>query len=740
MDSPRSLPDREQLTLYLVGALFCLSGAAALVYQVAWQRILALHTGVGIVSITVIVTAFMAGLGLGSWLAGELSRRTTARRALRCFALLEVGVGVFAALSCWLYYDLLYVRAPWHPSATWQLAAYHTGLLLLPTTLMGMSLPFLVRASVRSGPRACSTIGFLYGVNTLGAAAGAALCPWVLIPALGLRGAVWVGAALNLGVGCVAFLIRPPPEQEPEPPAPSEPLAPPRAGVGFPMWALLYGLSGYCALSLEIVWFRLLDVGAKSSAFTFGSVLAVFLTGLGLGSVVGGRLALRVQRPLRVFLVGQCALLATTALAVLLLLVWLPPHTPGLNSLVAFWKDSGLAELGHDAGSILRGYVLLPALLFLVPTLLMGLCFAALQRAVQDDVVQSGRKVGILQAVNIAGSAAGSLVTGLVLLGLVGTAGSLRLITGLGCVFAVVGVWSCRADAKLFGPLAGLLLGLTLLLPDQAGLWSRMHPGQLGLIEEDASGLVALAKDGEQLHMILNGDSIGWFPYGGVHTALGVVPAVIHPAPREVALIGLGSAETAWAAGCRQTVARITVFEVQAAQRAALAQIAETGTFPPLRRFLADRRARVVVADARQALAASRVRYDLIETDALHPSNPGSGNLYSVEFFRLCAQRLAPGGLVCAYAPTERARRTFAQVFAHVLWDPHTALVVGSDDPIPGSFDVWRARLEAPRVRAYLSSRTLESVRSKLRRLEPVRPAPGTVNTDLFPRDEFARH
>ena len=159
-----------------------------------WQRILTLHTGVGVVSMALIVASFMAGLGIGSELGGLLSARLGSRAALRGFALLELGVGAFAAVSCRLYHDGLGRYADGLYETTAGAALAHFLAFLLPTTLMGMSLPFLVRATVRETASASRVIGGLYGLNVLGAASGALLAPWVLVRFLGMEGAVRVGA------------------------------------------------------------------------------------------------------------------------------------------------------------------------------------------------------------------------------------------------------------------------------------------------------------------------------------------------------------------------------------------------------------------------------------------------------------------------------------------------------------------------------------------------------------------
>ena len=165
---------RDAPRVALAGLLFLLSGAAALVYQVAWQRLLALHSGVGLYSVAMIVAAFMAGLGIGSHQGGRLSTRMSARRALVAFAVLELLIGAFGAASSWIYYDWLYPRAVHLPSPSWQAGLLHLAALLPPTVLMGMSLPFLVHAVVTDVDAASRRIGWLYGVNVLGAAAGRA--------------------------------------------------------------------------------------------------------------------------------------------------------------------------------------------------------------------------------------------------------------------------------------------------------------------------------------------------------------------------------------------------------------------------------------------------------------------------------------------------------------------------------------------------------------------------------------
>ncbi len=742
-EAPAVRESREGARFALVGAAFLLSGAAALVYQVVWQRLLAFHTGVGITSIALIVAAFMAGLGFGSHLGGVVSARVSPRAALRLFAGIEIAVGLVAAFSCPFYYGWLARHASSLYSSTAGMAAAHFLALLVPTGLMGMSLPFLVRAMVTDTSTASRTIGTLYGVNVLGASLGALLAPWVLIRFFGMEGAVRAGVAANLLAAVAALLAgRGGVSAAGTETVPESPVS--RTGPrSLLLWMALYALSGFCALSLEILWFRLTEVSLKSTAFTFGTVLCLYLLGLGTGSLLGGRISSRFAAPLRVFLDAQCLLLLYSALAVALL-VWLPPGTPLYRWFFAYWRSGDFYQLGADwnVASLLRLYLLLPLFLFGPPTVLMGISFAALQRAVQDDPRTSGRKVGFLQAANIAGCVAGSLFAGLLFLDRFGTTGSLRVLLLLGLVFAGVRGWQLAARAGLLW--AGALGLAAFLLPAPDALWRRLHgvagEARPSFIGEDATAVSAvLPLETSHWRVTVNGLPHSWIPFEGIHTLLGAVPAMIHPAPEEVAVIGLGSGETASAVASRRETREITVFEIAGAQPRLLRAVAGIARLPDLERFLRDERVRIVIADGRNALLRSERRYDLIQVDALYRTSAMSGNLYSVEFFRLCASRLKPGGIVCSQTPTRRAALSFAAGVPYAI--DLGNIMVGSNEPMPIDVPAWQARLFAPEVLAWFGPEVAEGILARLREARPPWGNPRSrrgLNLDLFPRDEFS--
>ena len=734
--------------MVLLGVAFFLSGAAALVYQVVWQRILTLHTGIGVVSVALIVAAFMAGLGLGSHIGGVLSARVSPRRALRLFALLELGVGLFAAISCRLYYDGFGALASSLYATAAGAAVAHLGAFLLPTTLMGMSLPFLVRATVRETASASRVIGVLYGVNVLGAAAGALLAPWVLVRFLGLEGAALTGTVANLVAAAAALAAGHRAAHADEAavtprPKTGGPLGALHPG-SFRLWTLLYALSGFLALSFEVAWFRLMEVGVKSTAYTFGTVLCTYLLGLGAGSLVGGRRAERLARPLVAFLDYQLLLIACAGAAVALV-AGLPPATPVYRWFFDYWRQEPFFHLGADwdVGALARLYGLLPLALYGAPTVLMGLSFGALQRAVQDDPATSGRKVGALQAANIAGCTAGSLATGLVLLERIGTAGTVRLLVAVfGFVFLLVRARAAGLTRALLARAAALALVLV-ALPSNDSLWKRLHgvtadepPSFIG---EDASAVSVVVPGVEgRWRVSVNGLPHSWLPFDGIHTLLGALPAVIHPAPEEIVVVGLGSGETAWAASCRPETRTLRVYEIAAAQPRLLRAVTVVAPFPDLVELLSDPRVTMRAADGRQALSRDERRYDIVQVDAMFRTAAASGNLYSVEFFRLCARRLKPGGLVCTQKPGRRVGLSFAEALPYSL--DFGNIVVGSNDPLPIDPATWEARLLRPEVARRFGAEALEGIRERLYEGRPARRNPGArigLNRDLFPRDEF---
>jgi spermidine synthase len=723
--------------LPLAGALFFLSGAAALLDQTLWQRILALTSGVGVVSSAIIVGGFMLGLGVGSEVGGRLSARVSAKRALIFFALAEGAVGVFSLCSTFLYYDVLYKDVAPGLSGIPAVAAVQIGALFLPTFAMGLSFPLLARACVSSPHQAADSVTWLFGANVLGSAFGALATPWVLLRFLSIPQALSVSASFSFlaSAGAVAGLRSAgrapakdaPSSSEARPPKPRE-TGEPTAGVA--VWCLLFLASGFVGLGLEMVWFRVVEVTLKGTAFAFGTVLGLYLLGLGGGAVFGRRLV-KGRPPLSSFVALQC-LAILWAIGALLAVAYVPAGWPLAGSLVAV-MGSYFGRLGPGADpETFLWFIGLPAFFFLPATFAMGLSYRALQEGLEAGTLEVGRRTGLLQSANILGSMMGSLVIGLIVMPRIGTVGILRSLAAIVAALALIG--AARTRRRSLALMACLVVIAATGLPSNRNFWILMHgrAREGTVITEDASSIVALSqKRRGGFWLFVNGVGHSELPYGGVHTALGALGLIIHESPQDVAVIGLGSGNTIWAALGRSDVRHAVTYEIASAQYPALLEVRSRNRFAELDQLFRDKRLDLRFEDGRLGLLRSTETFDVIELDALYPWAAWSGYIYSQEFFEICRRRLKPKGLLVTWAPTERIQRTVRSVFPYIRIFEND-IVVASVSAI-GLADVAR-----PGLREWFGDATLDEIARIGATGAEWTPRAGSINTDLHPRDEFA--
>jgi spermidine synthase len=722
------------LPISIAAVLFFLSGAAALVDQVLWQRILSLTSGVGVVSSSIIVSGFMLGLGVGSEVGGRISARVSARTSLLLFAGAEGLVGLFSLASTFLYYDVLYARvAPWLGSLP-TVAAVQIAALFPPTFAMGLSFPLLARGCVTRAHEAANSVTRLFGANVLGSALGALATPWLLLRFLSIPQALKVSATFSFLAATGALLgahfsTTPNPVPGPVPnPAPKP--TPTELSFGPAVWCALFLASGFVGLGLEIVWFRVVEVALKGTAFTFGTVLGLYLLGLGGGAVLGRRI-IAGRPPFASFILLQCFAILW-ALGSLVAVAYVPAGWPIAIDMVRI-MGSYFGRLGPGAESeTLIWFIVLPVFFFLPATFAMGLSFRALQDALAAGTMEVGRRTGLLQAANILGSTLGSLVVGLVVMERLGTVGTLRCLAAIVASLAVFGFVRTKRRALGLAAIAILLAGAA--FPSNTEFWMRMHGrARMGtVVKEDASSVVALSQKRKGgFWLFVNGVGHSELPYGGVHTALGVLGLMIHEKPEDIAVIGLGSGNTSWAALSRSDVRRVLTYEISPAQYPALLEVRSRNRFDELDQFFKDKRLELRFEDGRLGLLKKDEAFDLIEIDALYPWAAWSGHIYSEDFFTLCRRRLKPGGLLVTWAPTERIQRTVRGVF------PYTR-VFENDIVVASLTPFGPASVLKPGLLERFGADALEEIRRFGSTGRGWTPPGGSVNTDLRPRDEFS--
>ncbi|MBP7146695.1 MAG: fused MFS/spermidine synthase [Acidobacteria bacterium] len=654
-------PTRTGDGLAAVVALLFLSGAGSLVLEVTWSRLLRLVFGSTTLAISTILVAYMLGLGLGGLFGGRWAARL--RDGVRAYAVFELVVGGYAlavplVLGLYPALDRAVLGAlPFWPAALVRFVLA-LAVLVVPTFLMGATLPVLVEGLVR-GPRDISRrLGLLYGINTLGAVAGTLGATFVLFPALGVRGTNAAGAALDLAAGALAlFVVAPRRRVEPASPSPA------RAARDLPRWnpvLVSYGVVGFASLALEVVWTRALAMVTGSSVHAFAAMLAAFLAGIALGSLAARRLCDRLARPLPAYAAGV-ALVGLAPLATIPLFERLPD-----------WILGVYVALGADAGPdfVAAGFAVSVATL-LGPALLLGALFPLAARALADRGRPNAQVVGDIYFVNTIGAAAGAFVAGFALVPQLGLLRSLHLLSALLLVAAaVVFAWQREWNGRLrlLPALAAALAALAALaVPphwDQEqltrGVYYRpresvdvgpatedlelLDPPQIVFYRDGLNTTMSVHRSGNTFDLRVNGKPDASLADMPTQVLLAQAPALFGP-PRagNAMVVGLASGITAGSLALHP-LRRIDVLEIEPASEQASHFFDEWNNRP-----LARPNVRLIADDGRSWLATTRERYDIIVSEPSNPFITGVANLFTREFFASVHRALAPGGRFCQW-------------------------------------------------------------------------------------------
>lgn len=728
--------------IFLTASLgFLFSGISAIMSQICWGRILTVLSGIDALSATTVVAAFMAGLGLGNLIGGKVGDWLSPRQCVAGYALVEIATALLIWNSPFLLYDAYGSLAP---HLEWLAIKFvvEVALFLLPTLLMGATLPILARGLVRSIPDIAPRVSRLYGVNTFGAALGGLLLsgPW-LLGHLGIAGTLRLAATLNLVAGSLMLyplvvLLR---ERHPEvlPPVNPEKSGSPTAAEP-PLHALfaIYALSGFIALSLEVLWFRMLQALLVANTYTFALLLSFYLTGIALGAEAGSFLVGRVSRPGRVFFALQFGACQWGLLGPFL--VWFHLNASGTMAM----KPGTVfpAELGNPY--LLIAFIILPA------TLMMGASFPFIQKMVSRDLPTVARRTGALLFANTLGAFLGCALTGLVFLEVLGTWHTLLALCFLSLIFPLMeAVLSPPAPGRRFRP---RLLGFTLIpllflvvLPQTNRLWAafyRISPDEFHAVE-DRTGIVALKllDPRRESATIAQGGGYwqGTFPFDEFHLTLGLLPLLVHENPRRSLAIGLGIGATPSAMAADSQLQSLEVVELFGSEETLLRKW--LGKRPEYSRLFDNHRARVIIDDGRRYLLHQKGRYDVIVSDPTLTWWACGVCLYTQEFYRLLHSRLNPGGLVAQWIPTERTVATAASVFPHAVAFHGPGFVGGimllSDRPIAFDLDKALARLNLARLQP--AERLLVENMLSNAQIRTISPSEIPVNRDLFPWDEY---
>ena len=688
----------------LLTCLF-LSGAGGLIAEVCWIRQASLIFGSTTFATSSVVAVFFLGLAIGSSLFGRLSERVV--RPLRLYGFLEIGLAVLVLASPAAFAAMESLYGHFYRAAgggTWVARIVLVAIVILPpTVLMGGTLPLFCRQFVQGRVRIVSGVGLLYALNTLGAAAGCAAAGFLLVPALGLRATLLIGALLNLVAGIAATTSRAPGilpahahgERSPEPKSSSqgaersrgrEPTSNRSRLTALDVHRryvvpVLFFVVGFVALGYEVLWTRFLALVVRTTLHTYTLSLTVVLLGIVIGSCLVSRLPDRITA--RATLFGTMQVLGAL---VMLATMLQPPHT---------WR-----VLDSETWTCFA--------LALAPAMLSGASLPLAVRLVAVDATQVGRATGALTAVNTLGGIVGALLVGFVALPMLGLQTSIYLTSSTALVAGFVAWWVLGSRTRLSMRLLAIAActGVWLIIP-------RLLPTRLPadflaareVLVDYREGLESnLAVVRKQRALQLEADRWWQGQDRKTHQIMAAhLPMLLHPRPQRVLVVGVGAG---------QTPERILLYRPEQLDCVDI----EPVVFDLVRKhfpsdWMQDPRVRLVHEDGRNYIAHTGARYDVIALEVGQVFRPGAAAFYTTDFYRRARERLEAGGLLSQFVPLAfLSLETFRSVVASFLAVfPQSVLWYNTSELLLVGTNAERIQIDAARLELLASESAIHA-------------------------------
>ena len=689
-------PTANGLRLTL-SVIFFLSGAASLLFETLWFRNCGLVFGNSAWASAIVLASFMAGLAIGNVLSPRLLRKV--ERPLRLYGVLEITIAI-----CGL---LLVLALPHLPSALAPLFRLLIDspllnaarliiafiLLLIPSTVMGATLPTVVSALSRHDPNFGRVLGLLYGFNTIGAVAGALAGELLLIRALGVRGTGVVAACCSLTAGLAALALRG---------APPTAARPAGEVAGAPPKRLLLaaGLSGFALLALEVIWFRFVIFFVASTSVAFAVMLAVVLAGIGIGALIASAIWTRFPDADRATAVVACV----SAIALILSYSGFVAE-PARYATMSVFIDS--------------------ARLMLPVSVLSGIFFTVIGRAVERELGDESRAAALVTFANTVGAAIGPIVAGFILIPAIGVEGSFFTIAVL---YVAIALFAIRNRISL---IAVAIAAVTLVF-FPFHLWrnyflpratyeyrdSRIVAVREGPIETAVYLRTDIAGEPYVYKLFTNGYSMSGtaFPSKRYMSAFVYLPLALRPQTKNALLISYGVGVTAKRLTEAKQLESIDIVDISKSVVDLSAIVWPGAAYPP-----ADPRVRTHIEDGRFFLLTTAKRFDLITAEPPPPKTAGIVNLYTREYFGLMRDRLSDRGIASYWLPiyqlTDSDAKAIIGAFCGAfsdcsLWNGAGAewILVGSRGPIaPPSYEEFSRQWRDPVARATLQRIGIET-------------------------------
>ena len=747
--SAKPLP-RLHITGILILCAFIISGACGLIHEVAWTRLLRLVMGNTTYSITTVLTAFMGGLALGSYLGGRIIDRR--HDPLRIFAILEGNIAIYCFLLPFLIqgtepiYSFLYQNTHTNFYIFSIIRFLFSALLLLiPATFMGATLPVLTRFFTQSSDSFGFSVGRLYALNTFGAVLGASTSGFFLLPSLGVTRTIYLACFLNLLVGVTSYLIylrtqgksgfisSPVYRKEVNQPLPDKHTtnaktagtAESSSSYGKGMLRVLlicYGFSGFSALVYEIAWTRSISLLIGSTVYAFSMMLTAFVLGLALGSMACSRFADRIKAPMRSLAVIQAGI-GLSALLVVPLIGNLPFFVTRTISkfIESFWMLQ-IAEFG------------IVLLIMLVPTFLMGAAFPIANKLYNQSSQQIGRSVGTVYGSNTVGTIIGAFTGGFILIPIIGIQNSIFLAVFINIaagliffgmsrelvlrfkifsaaiivivsltVFAIIPAWDISLMS--FGPFHEAARISDNTAQSQTALKSLAQNSKVIFHKEGLTTTVTVKQVTDNIRTLYINGKPDASSFSDLPTQMMVahIPLLMHQDPKNALVIGLASGISLGSAGLH-SLKEIDCVEISPVMLEACRYFDEYNYS-----ILDDPRVNTIIADGRNHLALTEKSYDVIISQPSNPYFAGIADLFTLEFFELCNRRLTYQGVMCTWVQSynidmetfQSIVHTFHSVFPNMtLWrvGKSDCILVGSKQEFNVDYSLMNTQMNSQKI------------------------------------------
>ena len=636
---------------------FVLSGFAALVYEISWIRKASLVVGATSYAVSTVLGVFFGGLAIGSYLFGKRTRQQ--RKPIRLYGKLEIGVGILCIASVFTLplieslYSSLYDSIQGGLFVALLIRAALVSICLLPPTiLMGATLPLFCRQFIRHKNGVLNSISWLYGLNTLGAAIGAAVCGFALLPTIGVNASIFLAGGISIIVGSIMLVVKLPDTaahvEEEQTVEESEQTKDKSRAMG-----IVFALSGFAAIGNEIIWTRFLTLILENNVYTYTLTLTVILLGIVFGSLLASMFTNDLRKSIFRFGVLQIVTGIVT-----FAIIMAPAEIVWVN----FMENIGTSNISQQ--------LMLIGLIMLIPSILAGMAFPIGIRLATTGVTSAGAIVGRLSALNTFGGIIGSFVIGFLVLPKIGLENAISL-TAVCNVLAGFVVWMKLDESKILQKRVGwiLLVAITFVgirltsnsfivertrVPFDMLRMGRTIPtldeNNLAMVE-GVNSFLSVIENGDVFELHIDKQWQGNSQRTQQFMA-GHIPSIVHGNPKNVCVVGLGTGQTA---------KRFLMHEIEQLD---LVEI-EEGLDPLLIRFFnggwlaedsverQNTEINLITEDGRNYLAHASAKYDIISIEVGQVFRPGIANFYTHEFYQQTRERLNEGGVISQFVPIE---------------------------------------------------------------------------------------